>query len=636
MSLLLLLFLLLLEVLLILVFWWLKLISHCVLFPLLLTLLRDRYMTFLRVKRAEYRRCPWFNPHAAELIDSLLIVDPEKRLGAGGNYDALRSHAFFGAGWDTDAGSVESAVDFAGLIDERKAVNDADGNKEENEDAVAVQVVVAGEDGGKVLSTLPPLTPEERWIATLVAAAESADLDVLKGKRPHVKGVAALGPRQRLLLQHMLSERKLLASPEIIRLFYKSRDDAIFRRADRVERVFLGMSIYEEPKFTNAYSFVFISVPRATRPGSRHGMLRRAVGAVNRLWPRPRFLVLCGENQVVAPQAGAEAAAGDAEDPLAAYKNALRLLAPNIAVISVPGRSDFPHSQGVPTAAGLEAYRSAFGADYFSFWVGRIQFIVLNSALMVADESEMTPDMVDEAAKQTAWFEREAYVGRTRGTQVHVLCSNPAFIRRHDEGEQVGHGVGAASGQTSAVTLPLAVRTRFLETMRFSWGKYIFSAHPTRNGRGVYKGSDTSYEECNVASVTTASLLNADTRRKECGPLVGEKDEGEEGGAAEGKTAWVGGLRVVRVFESFAKPDFFRVNEMPTKLDLDVVTNTGEHDSDDEAVVPAKAQASAAASWTPQARAPAANAALSAMAAPPGEDTDDDDELVIEDVTGAR
>ena len=74
-------------------------------------------MTFLRVKRAEYRRCPWFNPHAADLIDSLLVVDPEKRLGAGGDYDALRSHAFFGAGWDTEAESVETAVDFAGLIE---------------------------------------------------------------------------------------------------------------------------------------------------------------------------------------------------------------------------------------------------------------------------------------------------------------------------------------------------------------------------------------------------------------------------------------------------------------------------------------------------------------------------------------
>jgi hypothetical protein len=620
-------------------------------------------MTFLRVKRAEYRRCPWFNPHAADLIDSLLLVDPEKRLGAGGNYDALRAHPFFGAGWDTGIESVETAVDFAGLIGERNAANDdngADGedkvdDEEEGdggvEEGTNVQVVVVGEGGGKVFSTLPPLTPDERWIATLVAAAESADLDVLKGKRPHVKGVAALSPRQRLLLQHMLSERKLLASPEIVRLFFESRDDAIFRRADRVERVFLGMSIYEEPKFTNAYSFVFLSVPRASRPGSRHEMLRRAVGAVNRLWPRPRFLVLCGENDVIASPSASDPAGGggEGEDPFAAYKNALRLLAPNIAVISVPGRSDFSRNKGVPTAAGLEAYRSAFGADYFSFWIGRIQFIVLNSALMVAGASEMAPDMVDEAAKQAAWFEREAYVGRTRGTQVHVLCSNPAFLRRHDEreaedGVAAGSGGSAASGKSSNLIFPPAVRARFLETMRFSWGKYIFSAHPTRNGRGVYKGSDTSYEECNVTSVTTASLLDTEMRRKECGPLVGEEEEEEEEeereagggeGGGGGNKVWVGGLRVVRVFESFAKPDFYRVNEMPTKLDLDVVTNTGEHDSDDEAFVPAKAQASAAATWTPHARAPEA-AAAAAMSAPSGEDDDDGDELVIEDVTGMR
>ena len=174
--------------------------------------------------------------------------------------------------------------------------------------------------------------------------------------------------------------------------------------------------------------------------------------------------------------------------------------------------------------------------------------------------------------------------------------------------------------------------------VRFSWGKYIFSSHPTRNGRGVYKGSDTSYEECNVTSVTTASLLDATTRKLECGLLEGEEEEEEEGGREEGgtkKNDWVGGLRVVRVFESFAKPDFFRIDGMPTKLDLDVVTNTGEHDSDDEAVVPAKAQASAASSWTRHTKAPTA-ATSSAMAAPAEDDDDDDDELVIEDVTGTR
>ena len=119
--------------------------------------------------------------------------------------------------------------------------------------------------------------------------------------------------------------------------------------------------------------------------------------------------------------------------------------------------------------------------------------------------------------------------------------------------------------------------------------------------------------------------------------LEGEEEE-EEGGREEGgtkKNDWVGGLRVVRVFESFSKPDFLRIDGMPTKLDLDVVTNKGEHDSDDEAVVPAKAQASAASSWTRHTKAPTA-ATSSAMAAPAEDDDDDDDELVIEDVTGTR
>ena len=599
-------------------------------------------MTFLRVKRAEYHLCPWFNVHAANLIDRLLIVDPKKRIGAGGDYDELRAHKFFGDAWDVEPGSdvksAQTAIDFQALLQERKANATKDGDDQE-EDRVEISQVLTGENGDEILSTLPPLTSDERWISDLVAAAESADLGVLKGKEAHIKGIANLNARQRRLLQHMLSERKLLATPEIIRMFFESRDDAVFQRADPVERQFLGMSIFEESKFTNAFSFVFLSVPRASRPDARHDMLRRAVASVNRLWPRPRFLVLCGENNVgnSSPHSG--------ELSLEAYRSALKLLAPNIAVVSVPGRSDFASTGGVPTPEGLQAYRNSFGADYYSFWIGRIQFIVLNSALMMMEGADTSSEMSDEIAKQAAWFEREAYIGRTRGSQVHVLCSNPVFLRKHDEDQAEKGDNGEQKSGATRLTLPFPVRSKLLETLRYSWGKYVFSSHPTRNGRGVYKGSDTSYEECDVTSVTTASLLDAETRRKVCGPISGEGDEcleGEENRTkgsdkkkASGKSPWIGGLRVVRVFESFAKPDFYRINEMPTRLDLDVVTNTAE--SDDEAYVPPKAQASSAASWRPEAPF-AKHAALGTPVEGHKENNEDedDDSLVIEDVTRKR
>ena len=72
-------------------------------------------------------------------------------------------------------------------------------------------VVQAKEGKGLFYAAAPHIG--KRWIATL-SPLRSADLDVLKGKKAHVEAFP-IDSRQRLLLQHMLSERKLLASPVI-------------------------------------------------------------------------------------------------------------------------------------------------------------------------------------------------------------------------------------------------------------------------------------------------------------------------------------------------------------------------------------------------------------------------------------
>ena len=177
--------------------------------------------------------------------------------------------------------------------------------------------------------------------------------------------------------------------------------------------------------------------------------------------------------------------------------------------------------------------------------------------------------------------------------------------------------------------MPKDIAAPIIDTLRLSWGKYVFSSHPTRNGKGIHRGSTTSYEECDVRSFTTSELRGAD-------------DE---------NATFVGGVRLVRVFESFAKPEFWRINEMPSSLDLDLKTN--EPDEDEGSVVPSTAQSSAESTWmstptggeikTPlpevSARvAPVAPAALpAALIVGKTEDVEssDDDELVIEDVTDA-
>jgi len=53
------------------------------------------YQTFQLIKKREFK-LPEISTEGKELIDALLVMEPEKRLGAGeGGYQQLKSHAWF-------------------------------------------------------------------------------------------------------------------------------------------------------------------------------------------------------------------------------------------------------------------------------------------------------------------------------------------------------------------------------------------------------------------------------------------------------------------------------------------------------------------------------------------------------------
>ena len=64
------------------------------------------------------------------------------------------------------------------------------------------------------------------------------------------------------------------------------------------------------------------------------------------------------------------------EEQVADYKSLLSELHPDIALVCVCGNHDIGNT---PTPATVQRYREDFGDDYFSFWVGGVKCIVLNS-----------------------------------------------------------------------------------------------------------------------------------------------------------------------------------------------------------------------------------------------------------------
>ena len=198
----------------------------------------SQYMTFLRQKKGEYATCSWWSNEATDFIAALLTIDPTKRLGSGGKYENLKNHPFLKAAVERHQEGARAA---------RKA-----------REARGVSSDVMMVTGAELEHPAVPRTEEEEGLHRILDAVVSSDFTMLKSAKLY-----EMPSRLQCLLQHKLSERQLMSNPEIIRLFYPTRNEAMFRRASIVEpyeRRFLGMSIYEENKFIKSRTYPTIDM----------------------------------------------------------------------------------------------------------------------------------------------------------------------------------------------------------------------------------------------------------------------------------------------------------------------------------------------------------------------------------------
>ncbi|MEP6717003.1 MAG: metallophosphoesterase [Terriglobia bacterium] len=179
------------------------------------------------------------------------------------------------------------------------------------------------------------------------------------------------------------------------------------------------------------------------------------VASVNRL--HPAFLVVTGDlaNKT-----------GDAAQ-IAEYKRINRKLDPTIHLYSAPGNHDLGNE---PTAGTLAAWRGNFGPDYYSFREGPVYGIVLDSSLFKAPEH-----VIDEAAKQEQWLERELRKAKAAGMAPVVFQHIPFFLEAEDEPDQY-------------FNIPLATRHRIVALLRSYGVAYVFAGHYHRNAFGKAGG----------------------------------------------------------------------------------------------------------------------------------------------------
>jgi predicted phosphodiesterase len=177
-----------------------------------------------------------------------------------------------------------------------------------------------------------------------------------------------------------------------------------------------------------------------------------AIAAANRIGPA--FVVITGD-LVNKP--------GDAVQ-IAEFQRIAKKLDPKIKLFVVAGNHDVGNE---PTAATLAAYRKSFGPDYYSFRVGEIAGIVLNSNL-----ERGTKNVPEEASKMEAWFREELGKAKASGAkQIIVFQHISFFLKEAGEADQY-------------FVIPPDVRARYLKMMHEHGVRQVFAGHYHRNEVG--------------------------------------------------------------------------------------------------------------------------------------------------------
>jgi predicted MPP superfamily phosphohydrolase len=222
-----------------------------------------------------------------------------------------------------------------------------------------------------------------------------------------------------------------------------------------------------------------------------------AVAAANRLMPA--FVVITGD--LINKSADAAQAAE--------YKRIAAKLNPKIKLYSVPGNHDVGNE---PTAESLAQYRERFGADYYSFHVGDVAGIVLDSNLEKGAEK-----VPEEAAKMESWFRNELERVKLTGVKHIIVFQHISFFLKDPNEED------------QYFNIPKVVRERYLRLLHEYGVQQVFAGHYHRNELG---------HDGDLEMVTTGPVGM---------PLEGAKS----------------GLRVVTVKDGAVTHKFYDFGELP-------------------------------------------------------------------------
>ncbi|XP_056627834.1 serine/threonine-protein phosphatase CPPED1 isoform X1 [Triplophysa dalaica] len=254
-------------------------------------------------------------------------------------------------------------------------------------------------------------------------------------------------------------------------------NESIFLRAK--DRTYKGLTEDEQKEWNGPFYFIKVADPqlglmKAWRIGDSDSggdewdeevqLTKQAVQAINKLKPRPRFVVLCGDLVHAMPGNSFR------EDQVKDLKAALRGIDPNIPLVFVSGNHDLGNA---PTPDTVEQFCRDWGDDYFSFWVGGVLCLVLNSQFFF--DPSGCPELM---AAQEVWLEKQLQrAAQTPCQHVLVFQHIPLFLRAPEE-------------EDDYFNLHRGIRERLIRRFKQAGVKAVFSGHYHRNAGGFHDGLD--------------------------------------------------------------------------------------------------------------------------------------------------
>lgn len=179
------------------------------------------------------------------------------------------------------------------------------------------------------------------------------------------------------------------------------------------------------------------------------------IAAANRL--HPAFVAICGDlvNQP-----------GNASE-IAGFQQVARRLNPTIPLHLIAGNHDVGNA---PTPFSLQAYRKIFGRDYYSFHLGRMEGLVIDSQLI--KDGTHAP----EAAKaQHQWLRARLAQAKAQHVRLLVVFQHiPWFLKNARE-------------KNGYFNMPIQTRLEYLKLLHHFGVRQVFAGHYHQNARGTYR-----------------------------------------------------------------------------------------------------------------------------------------------------